>query len=149
MTSASPLSNRIFEYEVIAHPHLTDYSGDLWHGAYIRWLEEARIEAFRQVGLDYATLVNLGCGLPVVDLSVKYVRPIGLGHAAMVSSSLLRHDKIRIVLRQIIYGLNPKQKAVEATVTLVPVSTTEKRILRHSPPELKAAIARIQGLPEP
>ena len=148
MTSP-PLSGSNFEYQVVAHPHLTDYSGDLWHGAYIQWLEEARIEAFRQVGLDYATLVKLGCGLPVVDLSVKYLRPIGLGHSAVVSSALLRHDKIRIILRQIIYGLNPKQKAVEATVTLVPVSTTEKRVLRHSPPELKAAIAKIQGLPEP
>ncbi len=149
MTSSSAPPAPTFDYAVVAHPHLTDYSGDLWHGAYLCWLEEARIDALRQVGLDYATLLNLGCGLPVVELSLNYIRPIGLGHHAVVKSSLLRLDKIRIVFRQTIYRLSPQQKAVEATVTLVPISTTEKRILRKSPPELQRAIAKIMGIDFP
>ncbi len=33
-----------FEYPVRAQPHHTDYAGVVWHGSYIIWLEEARVE---------------------------------------------------------------------------------------------------------
>lgn len=32
-------------------PQHTDYAGVLWHGAYVQWLEEARVEALQAAGL--------------------------------------------------------------------------------------------------
>ena len=34
-------------------PQHTDHAGVMWHGVYLNWLEEARIEALSQVGLTY------------------------------------------------------------------------------------------------
>lgn len=65
-----------FEYPVRVQPHHTDYAGVVWHGSYIVWMEEARVECLRAIGIDYAHLVALGCELPVVELSVRYHRPV-------------------------------------------------------------------------
>ena len=34
-------------------PQHTDHGGVMWHGAYVGWLEEARVEALAAVGLPY------------------------------------------------------------------------------------------------
>lgn len=60
-----------FDYQVRAQPHHTDYAGVVWHGSYITWLESARVEYLRLVGIDFSDLVEMGCDLPVVDLMVK------------------------------------------------------------------------------
>lgn len=67
-----------FEYPVRAQPRHTDYAGVVWHGSYITWMEEARVECLRSIGIDVADLAALGCDLPVVDLSVRYHRPLQL-----------------------------------------------------------------------
>lgn len=47
-----------FEYFVRVQPRHTDYAGVVWHGSYVEWMEAARIDAFRTVGLEYADLVK-------------------------------------------------------------------------------------------
>ena len=37
-------TQRWFEYPVKAQPHHTDYAGIVWHGTYLTWMEEARVE---------------------------------------------------------------------------------------------------------
>jgi acyl-CoA thioester hydrolase len=73
-----------FEYPVRSQPHHTDYAGIVWHGTYVAWMEEARVECLRSIGIDFADLVALGCDLPVVELSLRYHRPIRMGMAAVV-----------------------------------------------------------------
>ena len=68
-------SNHWFEYVVRAQPHHTDYAGIVWHGSYLAWMEEARVECLRSIGIEFADLVALGCDLPVVELSIRYHQP--------------------------------------------------------------------------
>jgi acyl-CoA thioester hydrolase len=44
----------------------------MWHGAYVAWLEEGRVEALARVGLDYAELSSRGLEMPVVSLGIDY-----------------------------------------------------------------------------
>ena len=39
-----------FEYPVRVQPHHTDYAGVVWHGTYLTWMEEARVECLRSIG---------------------------------------------------------------------------------------------------
>lgn len=52
-----------FHYRVRVQPHHTDYAGAAWHGSYIIWMEEARVECLRSIGINFADLVTLGCDL--------------------------------------------------------------------------------------
>lgn len=43
-------------------PQHTDHAGVMWHGAYVAWLEEARVEALCAAGLSYAVMADEGIG---------------------------------------------------------------------------------------
>ena len=42
-------------------PQHTDHAGVMWHGAYVAWLEEARVEALAAAGLSYSAMTAHGC----------------------------------------------------------------------------------------
>ena len=89
-------NQRWFEYPVKAQPHHTDYAGIVWHGTYLTWMEEARVEYLRSIGIEFSDLVAMGCDLPVVELSLRYHLPIRLGVSAIVKVRLVEGSGVRI-----------------------------------------------------
>ena len=47
-------------------PQHTDHAGVMWHGTYVNWLEEARLDALTAVGLPYSAISAAQVELPVV-----------------------------------------------------------------------------------
>lgn len=133
----------VFEYLVRAQPHHTDYAGIVWHGSYIAWMEEARVECLREIGIQYADLVALGCDLPVVELSVRYHRPMQLGVRAVVRTRMAESSGVRINWDYQILSLDGQELFVTARVTLVAVDREKGKIMRHLPPVIEHALARL------
>ena len=52
-------------------PQHTDHAGVLWHGYYLYWLEEARLDALSKAGLKYIDLIKDGYEMPVVSIDIK------------------------------------------------------------------------------
>lgn len=132
-----------FEYSVRAQPHHTDYAGIVWHGSYIVWMEEARIECLRSIGIEFAELVALGCDLPVVELSVRYHRPIELGMAAVVRTRLAEVSGVRINWDYQVQSPDGQELYVTARVTLVAVDREKGKIMRQLPSAMENALARL------
>jgi acyl-CoA thioester hydrolase len=132
-----------FDYPVRVHPNQTDYAGVVWHGSYIVWLEEARVAFFRELGIEYADLVDSGCELPVVDLSIRYHRAVKMGREAVVKTCLKEIKGVRINWEYRIESVDGLH--VTATVTLVAIDRQRAKIMRQLPPLLVDAIARIPG----
>jgi len=55
--SYQAMSANWFEYPILVYPHHTDYGGIVWHGTYLTWMEEARVECLKSIGIDFAELV--------------------------------------------------------------------------------------------
>lgn len=53
----------------------TDRMGIVYHGSYLRFMEFARVEFMRNLGVVYAEMERKGWGLPVTDLAVTYLAP--------------------------------------------------------------------------
>src|SRR5258706_4877260 len=53
----------------------TDRMGYVYYGNYAQYFEVARVEALRSLGFSYRTLEDEGIILPVLNYSVKYIRP--------------------------------------------------------------------------
>ena len=51
-------------------PQHTDHAGVMWHGAYVAWLEEARVEALAAAGLSYSVMAGMRLEMPVVSMTV-------------------------------------------------------------------------------
>jgi acyl-CoA thioester hydrolase len=132
-----------FDYPVTVQPHHTDYAGVVWHGSYVAWLEEARIAALSTVGVEFADLVEMGCDLPVIQLSLSYHKFVKMGDRVRVRTRLERLEKVRFIWTQTICALETEQCFVTGHVVLVAVDRNNGRILRRFPPLLKTAIAHL------
>jgi acyl-CoA thioester hydrolase len=132
-----------FEYPVRAQPHQTDYAGIVWHGSYIAWMEEARVECLRSIGIEFADLVALGCDLPVVELSVRYHQPLRMGMAAIVKTRMADMEGVRINWEYQIQSPDGQELHVSGMVTLVAIDREKGRIMRQLPPVVKDALVRL------
>lgn len=135
-----------FEYPIRVQPHHTDYGGVVWHGSYLTWMEEARVECLRSIGIEFADLVALGCDLPVVEISVRYHLALKLGMAAVVKTRMLDVTGVRINWDYVIASLDGQILHVTAKVTLVALDRERGKIMRQLPPSVKDALAKVSAL---
>lgn len=54
----------------------TDQMGFVHHSNYLKYLENARWEAFRTIGLTYKKIEDEGILMPVIDVNLRYFKPI-------------------------------------------------------------------------
>jgi acyl-CoA thioester hydrolase len=128
-------------------PQHTDHAGVMWHGAYLAWLEEARVEALASVGLAYSDLSARGLEMPVVSLALDYRRAILHGELVELRSQVLPRRGVRLPWRSR-FVLMDGSVAAEARVELVllasPSGGGAARVLqRHWPQELRTAVERL------
>lgn len=136
-----------FEYLVRVYPHHTDYSGAVWHGTYLVWMEEARVESLRSLGIEYADWVAQGFELPVVELSLRYHRAVQMGQAVAVRTRMSAGEGVRLVWDYEIRSPDAQELYVTAQVTLVGVDREKGKIIRQLPPALKEALTRVSVKP--
>ena len=53
----------------------TDQMGYVYYGHYAAYFEVARVEMLRSLGFSYKILEEEGLILPVLNFSIKYIRP--------------------------------------------------------------------------
>lgn len=134
-----------FEYTVRAQPHHTDYAGVVWHGSYVAWMEEARVECLRSLGVSFADLVAIGCDLPVIDLSIRYHRPLLMGAEAVVKTRMQPIAGVRLNWDYEIQSPDAQHLYVTAQVALVPVDREKGKVMRRLPTVVKDALVRLAG----
>lgn len=125
-------------------PQHTDHGGVMWHGAYLAWLEEARVEALAAAGLPYAALSALGLELPVLTLQIDYRQAVGHGELVDLRSQAQPRRGLRLpwISR---FTLSGGQLAAEARVELALVRRQGAglQLVRRYPPELERALQRL------
>jgi acyl-CoA thioester hydrolase len=138
-------------------PQHTDHAGVMWHGAYLAWLEEARVEALAQVGLAYSALSARGIELPVVELTIQYLQPLRHGDAVEVRSRVLPRQGLKLCwLSDLRVVDGPLAAKARVELVLVKRGATEEaaatggpvfRLQRSWPPDLAAAVAALEKGP--
>jgi acyl-CoA thioester hydrolase len=132
-----------FEYPINVHPHHTDYGGIVWHGAYIAWMEEARVECLKSIGVNFADLVKIGCDLPVVEMSVRYHRSLPMGATAVVKCKMQDINGVRIKWDYEIQSPDRDITYLTSIVTLVAIDRDKGKIMRQLPATVKDALVRL------
>lgn len=132
-----------FEYPIVVHPHHTDYAGIVWHGTYLNWMEEARIECLRSLGLEYNNFVNLGYELPVIEINLRYHQSLKMGEQAIVKTRLNDITGVRIHWDYQITNWRGSTVYVSGRVTLVGIDRNKGKIMRRLPPVLKEALVKL------
>jgi acyl-CoA thioester hydrolase len=138
------MSENWFEYPIVVYPHHTDYGGVVWHGAYLTWMEEARVACLKSLGIEFADLVAMGCDLPVVDLSVRYRRALKMGESAIVKTRTIDIEGVRIVWEYEIQSIDLAITYLTGMVTLVAVDREKGKIMRQLPNTVKDALVKMR-----
>ncbi|HCU06385.1 MAG TPA: acyl-CoA thioesterase [Holosporales bacterium] len=69
-----------------------DAMGVVWHGNYVKYFEEARDKFLDLIHYSYQQMEQSGYVWPVVDLQIKYIKPIILGQEFTVEATLLEYE---------------------------------------------------------
>ena len=116
--------------------HDLDPMNVVWHGNYVRYFEVARCALLQQIGYDYPQMRDSGYAWPVVDLRVKYVRPLVYGQEMIVRATIVEWEnrlKIDYEIRDAASG----QRLTKGYSIQVAVDMTTQEMLYVCPPVLQ------------
>ncbi len=96
----------------------TDKMGVVYHSNYLKWMEVARTEFFRDT-IPYSRLEDRGIMLPVKSLNIEYFNSVKYDELIKIKIKLLAFSKIKIKFLYEIYDENLVQlKARAETVNV-------------------------------
>lgn len=75
----------------------TDGMSVVYHGNYLKWFEEARVEYMREGGVCLNDLLNEGIVFPVVEIHVKYLKSARYDDIVLVKTYLREADRAKLV----------------------------------------------------
>ncbi|MGC1516967.1 MAG: thioesterase family protein [Maribacter sp.] len=74
----------------------TDQMGVVYHGNYAQYLEMARVEWLRVLGISYKKMETDGIMLPVIHLSIEFIKPALYDDLITVKVFLKKKPAVRI-----------------------------------------------------
>ena len=128
-------------------PQHTDHAGVLWHGYYLNWLEEARIDALSKVGIKYIDLIKDGYEMPVVSIEIKYKSPILHGEEILIESEFVINESPRIKINSNFIGRN-NIITTSSSIDLVLINKENFSIVRKKPKFFSEALNKLKNGPK-
>ena len=127
-------------------PQHTDHAGVMWHGSYLDFLEEGRIDALDKVGISYSELSRKGFEIPVISLQIKYKISFVHGEKILLTTRFKLKNKIRLTCKTFFLKSNGDIGA-EALIGLV--FTRKKndsiKIVREIPEHIKNKLLLLEN----
>ncbi len=117
------------EIEIRVRYAETDQMGVVHHGNYALYLEMARIEWLRKLGISYRKMEDDGVGLPVVSMSINFKKSVHYDDVIKVKTQLKKMPSALVEFEYEI--LNDLQQIVcTASVVLAFIDMKTKRPTR-------------------
>lgn len=114
----------------------------VWHGHYPRFFEEARCVLLDQIHYNYPQMQASGYQWPIVDLRIKYLRPLFLFQTVTIEATLLEYEN-RLKIAYCILDSQTAEVCTKAESIQVAVDATTNEMQYVSPAIL---IERVQEL---
>ena len=82
----------------------TDRMGYVYYGNYAMYAEVARVEALRQLDVNYKSMEDNGIILPVLSLNVKYIRPAFYDELLTIKTTISELPETRMYFKYEIFN---------------------------------------------
>ena len=123
-------------------PQHTDHAGVMWHGTYINWLEESRIDSICKAGIKYIELLKKGFEMPVYKVEIKYLVPILIGEEIIIKSLFIKNKGPRIKVNSKFSNINNKIYA-DASVEIVLINKETFKVVRKRPDFIETCLDKL------
>lgn len=107
----------------------TDQMGVVHHGNYAQYLELARIDWLEKLGASYKTMEENGVMLPVLELSLKYLKSAFFDDEITIKTILRETPSVKITFDFEIYN-QKKDLLTTGFVILVFMNSSTKRPIK-------------------
>jgi acyl-CoA thioester hydrolase len=134
------------EFDVAFHD--VDMVGVVWHGHYLRYLENARWALMHRLEYGLKAMIDSGHAWPIVDVQMKYVRPARFGDRLRARAALVEYEH-RINVNYLVTLAATGQRVLRASTTQVAVDAQTGVLQFDCPPafvdHVRAVLARVRA----
>jgi len=113
----------------------------VWHGHYVKYLEQARCELLDLLGHNYDAMRASGYAWPVIDLHLRYAQPAQFGQRLTVRAELVEWEN-RLKINYLILDAATGTRLTRATTEQVAVSIETREMQLASPAVFVEAVER-------
>lgn len=126
----------IHKLEQTAYYADTDSYGVVWHGTYLRWMEQARVEFCRELGIDLVSMKENNVVIPVTNINIRYKASAKIDESLLVETKITKVSPLTVTFNQTIKNKETDKVYTIADVEVVAVNE-EGKIYRRMPELLK------------
>jgi len=127
-----------FSFPVRIYYEDTDHGGVVYHANYLKFLERARSEFMRTLGIELdAVDATHGILFALTEAQVQFKKPARFNDMLTVETSLTSLGGVRLTFQQSIYHQESRQLLIEATIHLASIDRNG-RVRRIPPPVAQA-----------
>ena len=117
----------------------TDAYSVVWHGAYLRLMEMARVEFCSKIGIDLVELQKNDIAIPVTNINIRYKSSAMLNEIVKIETTLTKLTPLSATFTQIIKNSETDRIHTVAEVDVVAVHNNGQ-LYRRLPEELKSVL---------
>ncbi|MCD7779191.1 MAG: acyl-CoA thioesterase [Candidatus Gastranaerophilales bacterium] len=114
----------------------TDSYGVVWHGAYTKWFEAARVEIVEKLGLKLETLESNNILFPVVEMNIRYKSSAKMNERIVIKTIISDVKPVSITFEHKVYEKETNILRVIAHTTIVVINSETGKMYRKIPDEL-------------
>lgn len=112
----------------------------VWHGNYVKYIEDARCQLLRKFNYDYNDMEDSGYVWPIVDMRLKYVKSAEFGDKIRVEATLVEYET-RLKISYRIFNVATNAVLTKAYTVQVAVDIESKEMQFESPAVLLEKLA--------
>lgn len=116
----------------------------VWHGNYIKYLEQARTELFNRINYSYTDMYNDGIMYPIAKMESKYIRPARFRDKLKVVCKLVETEPA-ITIKYTIYNAETGEKIFKAKSLQICVNAQSLESIYEEPVKLKEKIREYEN----
>lgn len=112
--------------------HDVDSMSIVWHGNYPKYFAAARCALLDDIGYNYNQMAESGFGWPIIEMSLKYVKPAVFNQNIVVEARLVEYEN-RLKFQYLITDLETGAKLTKGSTTQVAVDMQNHEMRLYSP----------------
>lgn len=109
--------------EALVAFHDVDVAGVVWHGHYLKYLENARWALMDRLEFGLQAMIASGYAWPIVEAHVKYVRAARFGDRLVVQASLVEWQS-RLAVHYLVTNAATAERVARARTVQVAVEAS-------------------------
>lgn len=123
------------EYEVKVSFEDIDMMEVVWHGNYMRYMEQARCDMLAKLNYTYMDMRKDGYAYPVVKMKTKYIKPAKFEDVLVIKSELISIEPA-LEVKYTIFNKKTNEVIFKASTMQIAVDTKTKKSVYIPPKKL-------------